>query len=52
MPFHYFAQYRLAADSLTTPEQGMHAADRGTLVHAVLATIWDRLKLRKLTCFG
>ena len=43
-PFQYFAQYRLAAESLATPEQGMDAADRGTLVHAALATIWDRLK--------
>jgi len=43
-PFRAFAVHRLRAEGLTTPASGLDAADRGTLLHAVLAKLWQELK--------
>lgn len=43
-PFRAQAELRLGARALEEPEAGIAAADRGDLVHTVLARIWDRLR--------
>ena len=43
-PFRAFANVRLQADSLNEPGIGLDAAQRGILVHEVLAKIWLNLK--------
>ena len=43
-PFRAFAHYRLDARSLEHPEPGLDAMDRGTLLHAMMATLWESLK--------
>ena len=45
-PFKAAALYRLGAESLVAPEAPFSAADRGRLLHAVLAFVWNRLKSR------
>lgn len=42
-PFRAFAEYRLGAVALDEPEPGLDAAERGTLLHAVLEQVWDAL---------
>ena len=42
-PFRAFAAHRLGADALASPEPGLSAMDRGTLVHDVLAFAWSAL---------
>jgi ATP-dependent helicase/nuclease subunit B len=42
-PFRAFAEYRLGAVALDEPEPGLNAAERGTLLHAVLEQVWDNL---------
>jgi ATP-dependent helicase/nuclease subunit B len=42
-PFRAFAAHRLGAEALETPQPGLSAMDRGTLVHAVLAAAWTAL---------
>lgn len=42
-PFRAFAVHRLRAEGLATPALGLDAADRGTLLHAVLAKVWQEL---------
>jgi ATP-dependent helicase/nuclease subunit B len=42
-PFRGGAEFRLGAFEFPEPEPGLNAADRGTLVHAVLARIWQEL---------
>ncbi len=42
-PFRAFAAHRLGAVSLEHPQEGLDAADRGTLVHVALATLWSEL---------
>lgn len=42
-PFRAFAEYRLGAVTLDEPEPGLNAAERGTLLHAVLEQVWDGL---------
>lgn len=49
-PFKAFAQYRLHAlpkDKLTI---GLHASERGTLVHKILEQIWSTLKTHDGLC--
>jgi ATP-dependent helicase/nuclease subunit B len=52
-PFRAQAEFRLGARRLDDPELGVAAADRGELVHAVLARIWGKLRaqsaLRRLS---
>ena len=43
-PFRAFARHRLSARALGTPEVGLDAAERGTLLHRVLSLVWTRLK--------
>ena len=42
-PFRAFARHRLASKPVETPQPGLDAMDRGTLLHAVLARIWEEL---------
>ncbi|MEO7742430.1 MAG: PD-(D/E)XK nuclease family protein [Usitatibacter sp.] len=43
-PFRAFAHFRLDARSLDHPEPGLDAMDRGTLLHAMMAQLWETLK--------
>jgi probable DNA repair protein len=45
-PFRAFARHRLAAQPLEQPAAGLTAADRGTLIHVLLKSIWDVMKTR------
>jgi probable DNA repair protein len=42
-PFRAFAVHRLRAAGLESPHAGLDALERGTLVHRVLASVWERL---------
>jgi len=42
-PFRAFAARRLRSEGLEAPRPGLDARDRGTLVHEVLAAVWNRL---------
>jgi probable DNA repair protein len=46
-PFRAFARHRLAAETPATPAPGLDAADRGTLLHDVLARVWTQLRNRQ-----
>lgn len=39
-PFRAFARHRLGAQPLASPEPGLDAADRGTLLHALMSRLW------------
>ena len=43
-PFRAFARHRLGARTLGSPESGLDAAERGTLLHRVLSLLWTRLQ--------
>ncbi len=43
-PFRAFARHRLGARTLGSPESGLDAAERGTLLHRVLSLLWARLQ--------
>ena len=43
-PFRAFARHRLGARALGVPEEGLDAAERGTLLHRVLGLVWARLE--------
>ncbi len=43
-PFRAQAEFRLGARPLEDPELGVAASDRGELVHAVLARLWQELR--------
>ena len=43
-PFRAFAIHRLGAEGLEVPPPGLDAAGRGTLLHAMLAKVWEELK--------
>src|SRR3954469_8823139 len=43
-PFRAFARWRLEAEPLQSPVDGLDAAKRGTLVHKLMATLWSELK--------
>jgi ATP-dependent helicase/nuclease subunit B len=43
-PFRAFARWRLAAEPLESPPDGLDAAQRGTLIHKLMATLWGELK--------
>ena len=42
-PFRAFAIHRLGAEGLEAPPPGLDAAGRGTLLHAMLAKVWEEL---------
>ncbi|HEV7800539.1 MAG TPA: PD-(D/E)XK nuclease family protein [Burkholderiales bacterium] len=42
-PFRAFARYRLNAEGLATPADGLDARDRGNLLHALMAHLWGTL---------
>jgi probable DNA repair protein len=39
-PFRAFAKHRLGAQPLESPEPGLDAPDRGTLLHALMSRLW------------
>ena len=43
-PFRAFAVHRLGARALESVEAGLSAADRGTLIHGVLARAWTAMR--------
>ena len=43
-PFRAFAHYRLDARALEHPEPGLAAMERGTLLHTMMAKLWEALK--------
>ena len=43
-PFQSFAIYRLGAEALNMPSPGLSPRERGELLHAVLARLWEELK--------
>ncbi|MBI2318147.1 MAG: PD-(D/E)XK nuclease family protein, partial [Betaproteobacteria bacterium] len=43
-PFRAFAIHRLRAEGLDVPASGLDDAERGTLLHAMLARVWQELK--------
>jgi ATP-dependent helicase/nuclease subunit B len=43
-PFRAFARWRLEAEPLEAPADGLDAAKRGTLVHALMKNLWGVLK--------
>ncbi len=43
-PFRAFARWRLRAETLETPAEGLDAAGRGTLLHALMFFLWQELK--------
>ncbi len=42
-PFRAFSAHRLGSDAPEVPQPGLTAADRGSLLHAVLAAAWERI---------
>jgi len=46
-PFRAFARNRLASQMPGTPQPGLDAAQRGTLLHQVLATFWQATRTRE-----
>jgi probable DNA repair protein len=42
-PFRAFARHRLAAEDLDAPSEGLDAMQRGQLLHALMAGIWQEL---------
>ena len=46
-PFRAWARHRLRIESLETPRTGLNAMERGSLVHQVLAQVWQRLKTKE-----
>jgi probable DNA repair protein len=43
-PFRALALHRLHAEGLKTPHSGLDAGERGTLVHEMLAQVWEQIK--------
>ena len=43
-PFRAFARHRMHAAAPEAPHAGLDAAERGTLVHRVLAKVWTQLR--------
>lgn len=43
-PFRALARYRLHATAPEDPTPGLNALQRGTLVHAVMATFWEQMR--------
>ncbi len=45
-PFRAFALHRLGATTLEEPVSGLDGRDRGSLLHAIMETVWSRLNDR------
>lgn len=45
-PFHAFAELRLGAEMVESPQPGLDPRAQGTLLHRVFARIWARLESR------
>lgn len=45
--FRAFAIYRLGAEGIEAPHSGLDALERGTLVHHMLASVWNELKTKR-----
>ncbi|HEX3097912.1 MAG TPA: PD-(D/E)XK nuclease family protein, partial [Usitatibacter sp.] len=43
-PFRAFAHFRLGARALETPEAGLDPPERGELLHAMMARLWETLR--------
>jgi len=43
-PFRAFAHFRLNAEELDQPADGLDAAERGNLIHKLMASLWSELK--------
>lgn len=43
-PFKAFAEHRLHARDIETPEPGLRAKDRGNMIHQIMEHIWSQLK--------
>lgn len=43
-PFRAFAHFRLEARALQSPAAGLDAAERGQLLHAMMARLWEGLR--------
>ncbi|ODT79373.1 MAG: DNA repair protein [Nitrosomonadales bacterium SCN 54-20] len=43
-PFRALALHRLQAEGLKTPHSGLDAAERGSLIHEMLAQVWGRIR--------
>src|SRR5260221_4866612 len=46
-PFRAFAHWRLSAQEMETPAEGLDAADRGRLLHELMSSLWTSLKNSK-----
>jgi probable DNA repair protein len=46
-PFRAFAKWRLGAEELEEPADGLDARDRGKLLHALMRELWVRLRNSK-----
>ena len=46
-PFRAFARHRLGAVKLGTPQVGLDAAERGTLLHRVMSLLWTRIETQR-----
>ncbi len=49
-PFRAYARHRLGACSLKSPEQGLDAMQRGTVMHKLLEQVWEELKSHAGLC--
>ena len=49
-PFRAFVRHRLHARPLDDPEFGLHARDKGMLVHKTLELIWTELQTHERLC--
>jgi probable DNA repair protein len=43
-PFRAFAHWRLSAQQMETPSDGLDASDRGRLLHSLMSSLWGFLK--------
>lgn len=46
-PFRAWAKHRLSITGLDAPHTGLNAAERGLLVHQVLAQLWQQLRTKE-----
>lgn len=49
-PFHAFATFRLGANPLETPVNGLTPADRGDILHNAMETLWREIDTQKNLC--
>src|SRR5258708_1168397 len=43
-PFRPFGHWRLSAQEMETPSEGLDASDRGRLLHSLMSSLWGSLK--------